>query len=85
LEYKEVQTKGWLGRLYAVTLKPDEVTITWPIYDAEVWGPFAEGDIDASDLFAEENLAHHLEIDRPLVRPLHFPVCLIDYAHSYAH
>jgi hypothetical protein len=84
LQYGEVQTRGWLGRLYCVPMK-DDMVLTWPIYDARVLGPIEEDYITpgSSELDADRP-EFRLPIDEPLRRALHFPVGLIDYAISYS-
>lgn len=79
IRYGKVLTEGWLGRLYCVNMK--EPILTWPIYAPRVLGPvdeeFITPEIDDADA---EQLLFRLPIDRPLSRPLHFPVSLIDFA-----
>ncbi|PIZ61912.1 hypothetical protein COY17_03380 [Candidatus Saccharibacteria bacterium CG_4_10_14_0_2_um_filter_52_9] len=84
LQYGEMQTRGWLGRLFCVPMKKD-VLLTWALYDARVLGPVEEDYItpDAPGL-EEDKPEFRLPIDQPLRRAIHFPVGLINYAVPYA-
>jgi hypothetical protein len=84
MQFREVQTEGWLGRLYALPHK-NEFTLTWPIYDAHVLGPVQDEEIVINPGTTEgDELMYPLPLGTRLNRPLHFPVGLIDYALCYS-
>lgn len=82
LQFGELKTKGWLGRLYCVGMK-DDVLLTWPIYHASILGPTEEDYLIPGEGLSDDVPDFRLPIEEPLSRSLHFPVGLINYAVVY--
>lgn len=84
MQFGEVVTRGWLGRLNFVALGK-EAFLDWAIYDPSVIGPISQEEIDGTtpDDPAAAEILHALKIDQTQKRALHFPVGLINFAICY--